>query len=224
MNRVSLLCALDRYMLSEFCLRTTESLNQRKLFRLMLRPMRRFLESNVKKEIEKDRQIILRAASLVQAGRFPTGQDVQYLLNLARDIDRGFLQHTSHLPIDISVPYQVIEPIRQQRMQIILNESHLLLRDWRSHHGLRRTFIANYTAPQFAKLMFDVLNLYSLETKELSQSVSLPSIIAFARDSMTQTVSMVMESVAKQLSQELTARIYGATQMTPVYASSSPST
>ncbi|MBI1424188.1 MAG: hypothetical protein GC149_12020 [Gammaproteobacteria bacterium] len=224
MNRVSLLCALDRYMLSEFCQRSAQSLNQRKLFRLMLGPLRRFLESNVQKEIEKDRQVILRAASLVQADRFPTGQDVQYLLKLARDIDRGFLEQTSHLPVDIAIPYQDIEPIRQQRMQIILNESHQLLRDWRLHHGLRRTFAAVYTAPQFAKLMFDVLHLYSLETKELSQSVRLPGIIAFARDSMTQTVYMVMESVARQLAQELTIRIYGSTQAMPAYASTSPST
>lgn len=208
MDKVSLLCAMDRYMLEEFSRRTTQGLKQHTLFRMMLGPLRSFLDINVNKEVEKDRQVILHAASLVQAGKYPTQQDIQHLLGLARNIDQAFLQQVMVLPIDLNIHYQDIEPIRQQRIQSLLHESHQLFRQWQTMTCLRNALAMMYDTPQFAKLLFDVLHLYSLETKLLSHSVRLPGLIAFARESLTQTLYLVMESVARQLSQELAGRLY----------------
>jgi hypothetical protein len=211
MDKANLLCAMDRYMLEEFSRRTTQGLKQHTLFRLMLGPLRSFLEVNVQKEVEKDRHVILHAASLVQAEKFPTQQDTQHLLNLARDVDRAFLQQTEGLPLEITIDYRDIDPLRQQRIQILLTESHQLFRQWQSMTRLRNALAMLYDAPQFAKLLFDILHLYSLETKLLSHAVRLPGIIAFARESLTQTLYIVMESVARQLSQELAGRVFRQT-------------
>lgn len=208
MDRAGLLCAMDRYMLEEFSRRTTQGLRQHALFRLLLGPLRDFLESNVNKEIEKDRQVILHAASLVQADKFPTGQDTQHLLELARDIDRAFLQQTVILPVELDIQYREIEPIRQQRIQSLLNETHQLLRQWQTMTCLRNALAMLYDAPQFAKLIFDILHLYSLETRLLSHAVRLPGLISFARESLTQNVYVVMESVARPLSTELANRLF----------------
>lgn len=208
MDRAGLICAMDRYMLEEFSRRTIQGLKKHALFRLMLGPLRDFLESNVNKEIEKDRQVILQAASLVQADKFPTGQDTQHLLELAREIDRAFLQQTVLMPVELNLQYRDIEPIRQQRIQYLLNESHQLLRQWQSMSCLRNALAVLYDAPQFAKLLFDILHLYSLETRLLSHAVRLPGLFTFARDSLSQTVYVVMESVARQLSDELAGNLF----------------
>jgi len=211
MDKVSLICEMDRYMLQEFSRRTMQGLRQHTLFRMMLGPLREFLERNVNKEIEKDRQIILHAASLVHAEKFPTGQDTQHLLDMARDIDRAFLQQLGILPAELNIDYHEIEPIRQQRIQCLLNESHQLFRQWQSMTCLRNALAMLYDAPQFAKLLFDILHLYSLETQLLSHAVRLPGLIALARESVSQTVYVVMESVARQLADELAGRLFRRT-------------
>ena len=211
MDKVSLLCAMDRHMLEEFSRRTTQRLKQHTLFRLMLGPLQSFLEINVNKEVEKDRQVILHAASLVQDEKFPTQQDVQHLLSLARDIDRVFLQQAAIFPANIAIDYQDIDPLRQQRIQCLLNESHQLLRQWQTMTCLRNALAVLYDTEQFRKLLFDILNLYTLETKMLSQSVRMPAVLSFASESLTQTVHVVMESVARQLSEELSGRLFRRT-------------
>jgi hypothetical protein len=208
MDRVSLLCNMDRYMLEEFSRRTTQGLKQRSLFRLMLGPLQSFLDINVGKEIEKDRRVILHAASLVEDEKFPTQQDVQHLLALARDIDRAFLQQTVVVPVDITIEYQDIEPVRQQRIQCLLRESHQLLRQWREMRCVRNALADMYAAEQFRKLLFDILHLYSLETKLLSHCVRMPTVLSFASETLSQTVYVVMESVARQLSEELAHDLY----------------
>jgi hypothetical protein len=199
---------MDKHMLEAFSRRTAEGLKQHTLFRMMLGPLQSFLEVNVSKEVEKDRQVILLAASLVEDGRFPTRLDVQRLLAMARDIDRAFLQQAAIFPVDLIIDYQDIEPVRQQRIQNLLNECHQLLRQWRTMTCMRDAMAALYDADQFEKLLFDFLNLYSLETKMLSHSVRMPAVLSFARESVTQTVYVVMESVARQLANELASRLY----------------
>jgi len=208
MDKAGLLCVMDRYMLEEFSRRTIAGLRNYALFNLLLGPLRDFLKSNVEKEIEKDRHVILHAASLVQSEKFPTSQDTQHLLVLARDIDRTFLQQTIKLPIELNIQYEEIESIRQQRIQSMLQESHHLFREWREMRCFRNALAMLYDAPQFAKLMFDILHLFSLETRMLSQAVRMPGLISFAREPLTQTVYVVMESVAHDLSTELAQRIF----------------
>jgi len=208
MDKAGLLCALDSYMLEEFSRRTIAGLKRHALFKLLLGPLRDYLKSNVTKEIEKDRQVLLHAASLVQADKFPTGQDTQHLLALARDIDRAFLQQAVLLPVELNIQYQEIEPIRARRIQGMLQESHHLFREWRGRRHLRETLAALYDMPQFAKLLFDFLHLFSQETRLLSQAVRMPGLITFARESLTQTVYVVMESVAHDLSTELAHKTF----------------
>lgn len=208
MDRVKLLCDMEAYMLEEFSRRTTRALSRQTLFRILLGPFQSFLEANVDKEVEKDRHVILHAASLVQAGTFPTRQDIQHLLEVARNIDQAFLEQAMVLPVKLSIQYPSIEPIRRQRIQSLLNESHQLLHRWQDTGSLRQALAAQYDMQQFAKLLYDILHLYSLETRLLGQVMRLPGILTFARDSLSQTLYMAMETVAQPLAEELAARLF----------------
>lgn len=208
MNRVDLLCAMERYMMEEFSRRTTEGLKRHTLFRLMLGPFESFLSINVRKEVEKDRQIILQAASLSSAAQFPTQQDIQRLTESARAIDQNFLTQAAGFPINITINYHDIEPVRRQRIQRIMAESHALFRQWQNPIRLRTALAERYDAQQFRKLLYDILHLYSLETRLLSNSIRMPGVLTIARDSVARTVFEVMEAVAGQLAAELTGRLY----------------
>lgn len=208
MDKAGLLCVMDRYMLEEFSRRTIVGLKKHAFFHLLLGTLRDFLKKNVEKEIEKDRHVILHAASLIQADKFPTGQDTQHLLVLARDIDRAFLHQAMKLPVELTIQYQEIESIRQQRIQRMLQEAHQLFREWKDKRLFRQALCMHYDSPQFAKLLFDILHLFSLETRLLSQSVRLPGLISIARESLIQTVYVVMDSVARELANEIARRVY----------------
>lgn len=208
MDRVTLLCDMERYMLEEFSRRTTAALRRQSLFRIMLGPLQNFLQLNVNKEVEKDRHVIQHAASLVQAGTFPTQQDIQHLLALARDVDQSFLKQAVILPVKLSIQYPLIEPIRRQRIQSLLNESHQLLRQWQATTCLRNALAVQYNAPQFGKLLYDILHLYSLETRLLAHTVRLPGLLVLMRESLSQTVYVAMEAVARQLAYELAQRVF----------------
>ena len=195
-------------MMEEFSRRTTEGLKRHTLFRLMLGPLESFLAINVRKEVEKDRQIIAHAASLSTADQFPTQQDIQRLVESAREIDQNFLDQAAGFPINIKINYHDIEPVRQQRIQRILAESHAVFRQWHTPVHLRVALAERYDAQQFRKLLYDILHLYSLETRLLSHSVRMPGVLMIARDSLSQTVFEVMESIAGQLAVELAGRLY----------------
>lgn len=212
MDRARHLCDMERFLLEECSRRSTRVLSRQMLFRIVLRPLQGFLHANVDKEVEKDRQVILHAASLVQAGTYPTQQDVQHLLDVASDIDQAFLEQTVILPMKLAIQYPLIEPIRRQRIQSLLYESHQLLRQWQQTGSLRKALALQYDAQQFSKLLYDILHLYGLETRLLSHAARLPGILAFTRDSLSQTVYVAMEAVARQLAGELAARLFRASR------------
>ena len=84
MNRVKVLCAMNRTMLKAFSQHTVEGLKSHTLFRLALPPFQSFLDINVDKEVKKDRSIIALASSLVQSKSSPGPDHVSTLLQEAR--------------------------------------------------------------------------------------------------------------------------------------------
>jgi len=207
MHRAELLCELDRRMLEEFHRRTLQDLRRHGLFRLLARPLREYFELNIRKEAERQRRIILHAAGLVQADKFPTQLDTQHLLAVARDIDRAYLKGLDYQPVPADVQQGEIDPLRQLAIQGLLNESHQLLRQWRAMRCLRSALAMQYDTEQYAKLLFDLLHFYAQETRLLGSFVRLPASVALLRESLIETGYMVMQATARQLSQQLAAEI-----------------
>ena len=84
MNRVNVLCAMNRFMMEAFSQSTVEGLKAHTLFRLALPPFQSFLNINVGKEMEKDRRVIAQAAKVLLSGTKPGPGHVATLLQEAR--------------------------------------------------------------------------------------------------------------------------------------------
>lgn len=195
-------------MMEEFSRRTIAGLQQHTLFRVMLPVFNSFLELNVRKEVEKDRQVIMRAEELYQSGTTPGDQDVRGLLQQAKEVDRVFLQQVSIFPIAIKIDYAEIEKVRHQRVGHLLHESHRILSRWENARKFRTVIAELYDAHEFNAILYDILKLYSVETRALSNSVRLPAVMFVARDSLTKTVSTTMQDTAKSLAAQITGRIF----------------
>ena len=195
-------------MMQEFSTRTAARLGDYTLFRLMLPAFRAFLDINVRKEIEKDRLVILRAADAQHSGSAPQEADIQRLLQQARDIDRKFLEQAAVFPVSIHIEYREIEQFRARRIERLLELAGRLLSQWEVTPRFRAAVAQLYSRAEFESLLREILELYSAETKMLSRSVHIPQIFNFARDSLSETVHTVMVSVAKGLAGELTRKAY----------------
>ena len=195
-------------MMQEFSTRTAARLGDYTLFRLLLPAFRAFLDINVRKEIEKDRLVIVRAAAAQRAGSAPQEADIQRLLQQAREIDRQFLQQAAVFPVSIHIEYRDIEQFRRRRIERLLELAGRLLAQWEVTPRFRAAVAGLYAPDEFRALLREILELYSAETKMLSRSVHIPQIFNFARDSLSETVHTVMVSVAQGLAGELTHKVY----------------
>lgn len=189
-------------MMQEFSTRTAARLGDYTLFKLLLPAFRAFLDINVRKEIEKDRLVIMRAGSA------PQEADIQRLLQQAREIDQKFLQQAAVFPVNIHIEYRDIEEFRRRRIERLLELAGRLLAQWETTPRFRAAVAHLYSRAEFESLLREILELYSAETKMLSRSVHIPQIFNFARDSLSETVHTVMVSVAKGLAAELTRKVY----------------
>jgi hypothetical protein len=207
-NKAGILCAMNRWMMLEFSRRTIEGLRAHTLFRLMLPPFRTFLEINVRKEVDKDRRVITRAAQALETGREPGEADIDQLLQEAREIDGVFLREALPFPITIGIPYNDIEPIRRERIERLLHASYRLLGQWEKTPQFRDAVSVLYDREQFNALLHEILLLYCQETRRLSYSFRMPMVLALARDSLMQLIYSTMEKVATQLTKDLTLMVY----------------
>jgi hypothetical protein len=208
MNRVNVLCAMNRVMMETFSQRTVEGLKGHTLFRLALPPFRSFFDINVGKEVEKDRRIITRAYMLQQSGITPDPGHVATLLQEAREIDQSFLRKAAVFPIDIQIQYQDIEHYRQQRIELLLQTSYRILSQWQNVSSFRAAVNELYSEAQFRALLHDILRLYAMETRMLSRSVRIPRLLSLARDTVTQTITNIMEQEAEALAKSLAHSVY----------------
>jgi len=208
MNRVKVLCAMDRVMMEAFSRRTVAGLKGHTLFRLTLPAFQSFLDINVAKEVKKDRMVIARAATVQQSAIEPGPAHVAALLREAREIDQTFLRKATVFPIDIQIHYQDIEHYRQQRIELLLQASYRILTQWQGQHSFRAAVNALYNEAQFRDLLHDILRLYAMETRMLSRSVRIPHLLNLARDAATRTISKVMEQQAQALANSLTHTVY----------------
>ncbi len=208
MNRVNVLCTMNRIMMEAFSQRTVEGLKAYTLFRLALPPFQSFLDINVGKEVEKDLRVIAQAAKIHQSGAEPDPGHVASLLQEAREIDQSFVRKAAAFPINFQIQYQDIEHYRQQRIELLLQTSYRVLAQWQNQPSFRAAVNELYSEAQFRDLLHDILRLYAMETSMLSRSVSIPSLLRLARDAVTQNITSVMEQEADTLSKSLAHTIY----------------
>jgi len=157
--------------------------------RLALPALEPFLAENVAKEVRKDALVIRRA------GEAPAPGAAREILAAAREIDREFLGRVGSFPVRIEIPYDRIEPLRLQRIELGLDTARRILDAWRHGRRLRETF----TAGEFEHRLFDMLRLYAEETQALSHAVRLPAILEPVRKRVAQRLREAMIHAARAL-------------------------
>jgi len=215
MDRVEALARLNRGMLEEYSRRTTDALRAALPVRLALPHLEPVLALNVAKEAHKDALVIRCAAAALASGSPPGRATVQRLIEETKSIDRTFLDRVGTFPVGIVIRYEVVAPVRAQRIERLLFSAYRILGAWRTAGGLRTALRASYPQPELERELYELLKLYAMETNALSRSVRLPAVLTPLRERLARGLNSVMNAAAMQLASDLSRVVYRRARCEP---------
>jgi len=196
-------------MLEAYSRRTIDTLRAALPLRLALPHLGPLLARNVAKETQKDALVIRRAAATLAAGRPPDRAALDGLLEATQDIDRAFLAQVGAVPVRIVVPYHEVAPIRMQRIDRLFTAAYRILDAWRMARGLRAAVQESFPRAELERLLGELLLLYAAETRVLSRSVQLPTLLVPLRERIAQSLFETMSDVARRLAGESSVAVFG---------------
>jgi hypothetical protein len=145
---------------------------------------------------------------VVAAGRAPGHGELQQLYEASKQIDREFLEHSRAFPVGIVVRYGEIAPVRLARIELLLGAACRILQARRGESGVRAALRAAFGQVELEHLMRELLRLYAEETRLLSHSVRLPTLLVPAREKIAQKLLHTMGEVGARLAGDLARLVY----------------
>ncbi len=209
MDKANLICRKNTTMMHEFSKRCISSFKTHFMFKMFFSLIQDFLEENVLKEIEKDELIIKDTATVFDDGNDVDKVDVDGIFEKTKDIDKEFVNKVSILPLLIDIRYDDIKDIRKKRIQIMSRTVFDLLSHWKDSTPFVNTVRNTYTEQHFKKIISEILHLYSLETRTLSNSVKLLPPVNIAKKIFTTTIFNTMEETIDGLAFDYTKKVFG---------------
>ncbi len=209
MDKVNLICSKNTTMMHEFSKRCILSLKTHFMFKMFFSFIQDFLEENVLKEIEKDELIIKDTATVFDDGNDVDKVDVDSIFEKTKDIDKEFVNKVSILPLLIDIRYDDIMDIRKKRIQIMSRTVFDLLSHWKDSTPFVSIIRGAYTEEHFKEIIGELLHLYSLETRTLSNSVKLLPPVNIAKKIFTTTIFNTMEGIIEGLASDCTKNVFG---------------
>ncbi len=209
MNKVGILCRMDRAMMYEFSERSVNGLRSGLRFRLILPLISDLMGANVDKEVDKDALVIKSAANAFSSGVNEDNMNIADLFRETTEIDKRFVEKLFRLPAAMSagyecICYESIEDIRKKRIQLLVSAVYEILSRWLYSISFREAARRAYSQREFENLLRDILHLYSLETRELSNSFKLP----LAKDLFGEAVFKAMEAVADGMAADFGGKLF----------------
>lgn len=209
MNKVALLCAKDSQILHDFSKRSMDRLKDRSFVCMPLPFLRTYMNANVAKEVDKDRLIIEYAAARYREGQACCDFDIDEMFTATKQVDKAFLRKVTIPSLSIKVRYEDIEPIRKARIMRLSHCVHDLLASWKDDRPVENAVRTAYTEQAFKETMTEILHLYNLETKKLSNSIRLFGPLQMAVDAFAETLYRAMEEVTESMTESYATMIYG---------------
>jgi hypothetical protein len=207
-SKVEALLNSDREMMMEFSRLCVSRLNSYLPLRLFLSLFQHFLDANVLKEISKDRLIISDAASGFEAGKERSEVDANALFEMTKEVDAEFLRKLSTPFFSIEVRYDDFEEIRKKRIVSLVSMVFELMSNWQDTLSFSEVVKKTFEEDSYRKLLIEVLHLYNIETKMLSNSITFHGRAVNMKDLFAEKLFRAMEQAAGDISDVYTGKIY----------------
>ena len=216
MKKAEILCNNDREIMSEFsrlCLKRLDSYLPLKLF---LSVFQKFYEANVLKEVEKNRLIIMHAAAAFHKGQERGEIDVSELFEMTKGVDHEFVKKVSNPFFSLTIRYEDFAEVRKKRIDSSITMVFELLSNWQDELPFSDNVKSTYEENMYREVISEMLHLYNLETRMLSNSITLRGPAARAKDTFAEKLFTTMEKTAKDIATIHTLRVYADNGSPPV--------
>ncbi len=207
MDKVGILCAKDSEMMYEFSRRSLHGLKARSPLSVAFPLFHQYINTNVKKEVEKDRLIIEEAVRAFDAGQPVCDLDLECIFENTKKIDKAFLENLVIPGFSINLRYSDFADIRIQRILHISSAVYALLKKWPDTASFSDAARNAYTGKEFKDMIAEILHLYNLETRMLGNAIRSPfhkTITAWL-----EALFQSMESAKEALAITYTKKIFG---------------
>jgi len=209
MNKVDILCDKDRILMYDFSRQSLNRMNSHATLLGSLPFFSTYQDTNVKKEVDKDRLIIREAARAFESGRPVCDLDLEEIFEKTKEVDKVFLGNLMIPFITISIRYSDFADIRIQRIWRISRTVYELLRHWPAGASFADAVRNAYPANKFKDVLIEILHLYNEETRMLSKSIRHLGLLRTAVTAYTEALHQSMEDVMESLTETAVQRIYG---------------
>jgi len=211
MDKVDILCDKDRILMNDFSRLSLNRMSRHTTLLGSLPFFSSYQETNVKKEVDKDRLIIREAAGAFEAGRPVCDLDLEDIFEKTKEVDKVFLNKLLIAPFTLSVRYSDFADVRIQRIWLISKTVYALLAHWPEGASFIDAVRTAYPEKKFKDVLAEILHLYNEETRMLSKSIRhlgpLRSIVSTYTDALYQA----MEDVREDITASAVQRIFGDT-------------
>jgi hypothetical protein len=208
-DRVAILCEKDKNMMESFSRQSLSRAGTHSLLFSSLPLFSVYLDANVKKEVDKDRLIIERAAQEYAAGRPACDLDLEDVFEKTKQIDKTFLNKLSIPILSFHLRYSDFADIRIHRIWLISKTVYALLENWPEDASFASAARKAYTGMKFKERLVEILHLYNEETRILSNSLHLFGPLNKAIGAYSETMYRVMEEITDDITDVFTKKIYG---------------
>jgi hypothetical protein len=215
-SKVKVLYETDRAMMLDFSSLCVGRLNNHLPLRLFLSPFQRFLDANVHKEIEKNRLIIEHAAAVFEKGRERTDADLDADFDIVLDnlfaltvkVDNEFMKKLSNPFFSMEMRYDDLAEVRKKRMLSLARMVFDLLGNWHEASPFDDVVKSTYEEKMYQEALGDALHLYNVETRLLSNSITMHGPAGAVKDLFAEKLFTIMEETARDVVAAYARRIY----------------
>ena len=215
---VGALCDHDKVMMLEFSGVCVRRLGRHLPLKFFLSLFQHVLDANVLKEIEKDRLIIEHAAARCERGVDRAAVAVDELFEKTKGIDDEFIRKLSTPLLSIEVRYEDFAEIRKKRIVSFVDMVFDVMGKWQDVLSFADNVKNTYAEKNYREVLREVLHLYNIETRMLSNSFTFFGPAGRVKDLFAEKLFTTMEKTAEDIAAEYTRKVYedrGGSFVTP---------
>ena len=108
----------------------------------------------------------------------------------------------------MTVRYDDFAKIRKKRILAFSDMVFALLCNWRDGSLFKETVKNTYTENAYRDILGDILHLYNVETRLLSNSLTVRGPAGAVKDLFAEKLYVIMEETAQEITDSYTRRIY----------------
>jgi hypothetical protein len=207
-RQVEVLCAKDREMMLEFSDLCVRRLNRNLSLKLFLSLFQQFFDSNVHKEIEKDRLVIERSVAGHEKGKDRTDIDVAELFEATKSVDADFMKKLGNPFFSMEIRYDDFAEIRKKRIASYVHMVFDLLCNWQHAVPFDDIVKNTFAEKRYREILGEVLHLYNVETRMLGNSIIFYGPAGRVKDLFAERLFTAMEQSAGDIVAAYARRVY----------------